>query len=137
MTKQFNVILAAAFIVLIGDVAIADPPESNSTSIPTPPTKGRSVSNTNQLNCDLRKMRYYPEEAQRVSESGFAVVQCLIKDDGGMQDCTFLSESPSGYGFGAKAVELATCLYHIKLGPDGKAIGAGTIFKKRVDFKLQ
>jgi TonB family protein len=137
MSRNFHLVLAATVSFLIGGIAVAEPLSNGSPATSSSPDSDHGKPNTGEYNCDPHKMRFYPEKAQMQGQTGFAIVQCLIKDDGRLQNCISLSEAPGGYGFGAKAVEMATCIYHMKLGPDGKAIGAGALFKKRIDFKLQ
>ena len=134
MTMPLLFCAVVMLTILITNAALAAP-----TATPPSTSQSKDQITTSEVpySCDPKKMRYYPEEAQRIGKAGFSVVQCLIRDDGKMQDCKSLSETPGGYGFGAKAAELATCFYHTKLEPDGKALGAGTLFTKRVDFNLQ
>ena len=50
---------------------------------------------------------YYPEAAQRARVEGTALVDCAILPDGYVDDCKLVSEEPAGFGFGAKALEMA------------------------------
>lgn len=48
----------------------------------------------------------WPKEALRKGVSGQAEIECKVSLEGALFDCTALSESPAGLGFGAAAVAL-------------------------------
>lgn len=56
---------------------------------------------------------YYPQSAIRRTGGGVAVthgtavLDCQVKPDGGLDRCRIVSETPSGYGFGAAAKRMA------------------------------
>lgn len=61
-------------------------------------------------------LRYFPAEARRAQVEGRVQVDCTVADGGRLRDCTVVSETPEGYGFGEntiKALEL-----HGRVNPD-------------------
>jgi TonB family protein len=52
--------------------------------------------------------RYYPKLAQDHNIGGKVRVQCRLANDGVLNDCVVLSETPTGYGFGEAALNVAT-----------------------------
>ena len=52
--------------------------------------------------------RYYPDLAQRRDIGGRVRVQCRLANDGVLNDCVVLSETPAGYGFGEAALNVAS-----------------------------
>jgi MFS family permease len=57
----------------------------------------------------------YPEAAWRAGKSGKAVVKCDVVDGAHLKNCTVVSETPPGLGFGAMAVdELRDGRIHVK-----------------------
>jgi TonB family protein len=49
----------------------------------------------------------YPKLAQLMDLAGQASIRCAVDTEGRLQDCTVVSESPTGFGFGAAAVRLS------------------------------
>ena len=47
--------------------------------------------------------RYYPEGAQGRNVEGQATIECRALSNGEVTACTWLTETPPGYGFGEKA----------------------------------
>ena len=54
--------------------------------------------------------RVYPRAPLRAGLGGFALLRCKVQADGGVSDCTIISESPDGQGFGQAAVALTHVL---------------------------
>jgi TonB family protein len=52
--------------------------------------------------------RYYPPAARDHDISGHVRVQCRLANDGVLTDCVVLSETPTGYGFGEAALNVAS-----------------------------
>lgn len=48
----------------------------------------------------------FPREAYRRGVSGEAVISCVVTEQGGLNDCVPVHESPAGMGFGAAAIAL-------------------------------
>ena len=57
--------------------------------------------------------RVYPERAQRLNQSGRAVVRCHITAQGKLVDCEVIQEEPLGFDFGKAALKL-TPLFHLR-----------------------
>jgi periplasmic protein TonB len=51
--------------------------------------------------------QYYPDRAQRMQVSGTTKIQCQVMDDLTLSNCKVMEESPAGYAFGAKAIQLS------------------------------
>jgi protein TonB len=54
-----------------------------------------------------------PERARKQEKSGSAVMRCFIRQDGGLENCVALSETPAGLGFGEAAVKMSS-LFRLK-----------------------
>lgn len=82
------------------------------------------------------KIRYYPEKALRAGiASGKAVLDCLV-DGVWLTDRKIASEEPSGYDFGAAALQMAP-LFKMKPQPDPtKQPAAGARIQVPIRFKL-
>ena len=50
---------------------------------------------------------YYPDSAQREEKAGHASLKCVVTVKGTLTGCQVLSESPSGYQFGAQSLKIA------------------------------
>lgn len=50
---------------------------------------------------------YYPDRAARSGISGVAVIQCALSADGALDNCSVVSETPKGVGFGEVALLMA------------------------------
>jgi periplasmic protein TonB len=125
---------------LSGSMASADPPTipaDNASGIAPGPVQssppllhcpGPSQSESAAARKKLK--RYYPERAMRAVLPGKAIIDCLVQTGGTLGDCKLVSETPPGYGFGEKALEMTT-LYKMK--------GEGGECKRvqiPVDFKM-
>jgi periplasmic protein TonB len=82
---------------------------------------------------DPGPLRYYPERAQREHVEGTAVINCLVTQEGTLTDCNLVSETPPGYGFGDKALEMSKLFK--KRGQKGEPT-PGTRFTVPINFKL-
>lgn len=71
--------------------------------------------------------RVYPDLAQRVGLNGRATLRCIVDGGGRLTQCTVVSESPAGYGFGAAALKLAP-LFQMRVRTlDGAPVEGGEI----------
>jgi hypothetical protein len=51
--------------------------------------------------------QYFPERAQRMGVSGRAAMKCLAGEDGALNFCQIVAESPPGFGFGSATLKVA------------------------------
>ncbi len=77
---------------------------------------------------------YLPPRAQELNVSGQAIILCTIAEDGRYVDCSIKKESPKNFGFAAAALRMSK-LFQASTGPDGKFVGVGQMFERRIDFK--
>ncbi|MBU2118161.1 MAG: TonB family protein [Alphaproteobacteria bacterium] len=76
----------------------------------------------------------YPEAALSGNVEGAVVMACRVRGDGRFQDCEVVSETPSGYGFAAAAMEGSrTARVHPRT-VDGLAVDARATWTAR--FRL-
>jgi len=71
--------------------------------------------------------RYYPPAAKERGTEGRATVECTVKGDGTLTDCSVVSEDPSGSGFGNATVRAAS---RFKMRPktvDGAAVAGARV----------
>lgn len=71
--------------------------------------------------------RAYPDRAQAAGISGSATLRCLVRVDGGLNDCSVVSETPSGRGFGSAATRLSR---YFRMSPrtiDGQPVGGAAV----------
>lgn len=79
--------------------------------------------------------RAFPEAALKAQETGWAVIECTIKPDGGMEACIVTAEQPQGLGFGDAALALGR-MYKVKpFAEDGQSF-AGRKVRAVIDFTL-
>lgn len=57
--------------------------------------------------------KFYPEKALDIGKEGGAVLECTVKKDRSLVNCTVASETPEGFGFGDAALKLST-LFRMK-----------------------
>ncbi len=76
-------------------------------------------------------MTYYPARARELGRKGSADVQCRVAKDGTMTSCAWISDDPSGFGFGEAGAKVA-CLMKMKATFSIE----GWIFRKTIRFDL-
>jgi hypothetical protein len=59
---------------------------------------------------DIGMSRYYPERALRMGQSGRSAVRCKVTDEGKLNACFVVSETPDGWGFGLAELRLTALL---------------------------
>jgi hypothetical protein len=74
----------------------------------------------------------YPSRAMDRGIEGVAEVQCRVKDSK-IEACTWISEKPSGYGFGDSAQRMA-CSFKFQDNPGGPQ---QFLFKAPITFKAR
>ncbi len=53
------------------------------------------------------KVMDYPQEALKAGVEGHATVVCTVQGSGTLAECQITEETPGGYGFAAKTLEMA------------------------------
>lgn len=71
--------------------------------------------------------RFYPAIAQALFIPGHATLHCRVNSLGAVQDCTVVSETPSGLGFGQAAVSLSSLFRMKPKTVDGQAVDGAEI----------
>jgi TonB family protein len=67
-------------------------------------------------------VQYYPPRAMDLGREGFSSIKCIVTASGSVENCTIVSETPDGYGFGAAALRLSA-LFKMKMtAPDGQPV---------------
>ena len=79
---------------------------------------------------------YFPERAARLHRSGEAVVDCAPGQDGALDDCRVVRETPNDFGFGFAATRMAKERWMILAEPvDAQPHTADGRVLVRVPFK--
>jgi len=65
-----------------------------------------------------RRGHYFPEQAEKDTVYGAAVLRCRVPSQGSLRDCRMLIERPEGHGFGEAALRMAHELSVVTQGPD-------------------
>lgn len=84
--------------------------------------------------CPSDLAAYLPPRAQVLNTSGYAIIRCSVGDDGRYLDCSVKTEAPETFGFGLAAVRMS-CLFRAPTGADGKALTAGELVERRIEFR--
>ena len=114
-----RVLLATALAGLAGAVAAQTPPVPREPVITKPQWERKpSGEDVNRL---------WPAAAARKGIGGRAVLSCTVTATGTMSDCTIVSETPEGYGFGASALMLSGSFKMKPLTVDGLPVGGATV----------
>jgi|GEM_PF-1641509 len=80
--------------------------------------------------------QYYPERAHIDGVEGTVVVECVSDGRGAVRDCSVVSETPRGYGFGAAAVNLFREQVNIRPSQAGGRLQPGETVRLSYDWKL-
>ena len=105
----------AGLAVASGVQAQTTPPHSPSPS----PSPGDAAS---------MPLSFYPARAQRMEVDGDTVLDCNVTDEGRLDDCRLVSETPAGYGFGEAALKVSR-IWRMKPASDaaGNPVPGGRI----------
>lgn len=71
--------------------------------------------------------RYYPEHASRLGLGGKAVISCTVSNEGTLEDCEVVSETPEGESFGLAAVRISRLFVMKPVTRDGAPVGGATV----------
>ena len=77
--------------------------------------------------------RYYPGHALQMDVEGAASLDCLV-DPSGRLDCTVISETPSGWNFGAAALRISRDYRMAPAMRDGRAVEGR--YQMRIPFQI-
>jgi hypothetical protein len=79
--------------------------------------------------------RYYPKAAQGRNVEGLATIECRALSNGETTACTWITETPPGYGFGDKAAAMG-CLMRLRVVIPPGATPRPRHFKAPVRFAV-
>lgn len=71
--------------------------------------------------------KYYPREALQLGVSGHTSMECTIRDNGTLENCHVLSETPAGQGFGSAVLRLASKFRMQTSTVDGQPVGGARV----------
>lgn len=69
----------------------------------------------------------YPAHALKAGQSGSALIDCNVGNDGLLRDCRVQEESPSAAGFGAAAIRMSRYFQMEPVGRDGAPTSGGHV----------
>ena len=78
--------------------------------------------------------RFYPSRAIERDKTGVVVLNCTVRTNGTLQ-CSVASEDPSGWGFGAAAINLSRSYEMVPATRDGQPVEARNTL--RIPFQRQ
>jgi len=71
--------------------------------------------------------RYYPDRAMRMNRSGDASLKCVVTDDGRLNLCEIISETPEDFGFGQAGLQLTKMFKMHPTTTDGRPVGGASV----------
>ena len=75
---------------------------------------------------------FYPRRAEEDGTEGMAIVDCLVTDDGRLENCSVVEEHPVGVGFGAATLALAKRFRLRSTSQSGELVGGRRV---RIPFR--
>ena len=118
---------AAIFALLLApaDLAAAEPqaPAAGAAD-PSPKQAASGVPHWVRRPDAADVIKAYPDAASYAGQSGYAKIMCVTQADGGMGQCSIVTEAPAGAGFGEAALKLAP-QFRLSLETDTGASTAG------------
>ena len=94
-----------------------------------PPPRPSVITNPDWLRKpsedDLNKN--YPDRAQRMEKTGRVSLNCQVKDDGTLENCSIGNENPTGYGFGEAAMKMVNLFKMRPQMKDGAPVGGAKV----------
>jgi TonB family protein len=110
-------------IKLLGTVLLATALASCASSSPSPsqqtPTSNDRPANWRSLPAADLFLRAYPQRAWDEGVGSKVMLDCTIGTDGHLHDCTVVSESPAGWGFGEATLKLTPYFLFTPAQKDG------------------
>lgn len=79
--------------------------------------------------------RYYPTMAQFADLTGKAILNCTVTAQGLLANCTISGETPSGFGFGDAALQMAS-LFRMKPMTVNGVPASGATIRIPINFRL-
>jgi len=71
--------------------------------------------------------RFYPSRAASDGTEGSAVIECTVQANGRLANCSVVSETPSGAGFGRASLQLAPRFQMRPETRDGAPVGGARV----------
>lgn len=111
------------------------PAEPSQPSSWAPPVVGPpEITNPRWLRQPRDLARYYPARALARGVEGQALLNCIV-DVRGALECSVISETPEGWGFGAAAVRISEDYRMVPAMRDGQAVPGR--YRMRVPFEMR
>lgn len=112
---------------LVARIAPPPPPQQLSRVVPPPAadiiTQPEWVRRPNSETVS----RFYPSQAMQRGIEGSTRLSCRVNVSGRLVGCIVLSETPSGYGFGAAAIRLVSTLRMRPMLRNGEPVDGGMV----------
>lgn len=104
------------------------------STISLPPLEPTEITNPRWLRQPSSLDRYYPARALAREITGQVLLDCIV-DVNGVLNCRVMSETPTGWGFGAAALRIAADYRMVPAMRDGQAVEGR--YRMRVPFQVR